>query len=141
LVALLKDPAWRLAYTDLHRAYLVPTSAPEPRPSFNYYRGEDLAESVNGLPAIQWVAVLLESGSRAQLVEALTQLGRAPAVPSFVVQYALAWGQRAADREVIALARSLAPRMVARDQASRRAVEMLMRATATPAGAVPSGGS
>jgi hypothetical protein len=141
LVALLKDPAWRLAYTDLHRAYLVPKSAPGPRPSFNYYRGEDLAESVNGLAAIQWVAVLLESGSRAQLVEALTQLGRAPAVPSFVVQYALAWGQRAADREVIALARSLAPRMVARDQASRRAVEMLMRATATPAGAVPSGGS
>ncbi len=139
LVALLKDPAWRLAYADLHRAYLVPSRVAGPHPSLRFYHGEDLIAPVNGLAAIQWVAVLMEAGDRAQLVQTLSQLAQAPAIPSFVVQYALAWGQRSADREVLALARAMAPRIVVRDQASRRAVEALMRATTGTAGEAPPG--
>jgi hypothetical protein len=140
LVALLRDPAWQLVYADLHRAYLVPVAGEggaKLRPSRRLYGGEDLAESVNGLAAIQWVAVLIEAGNRERLVEALGQFAAAPAIPSFAIQYALAWGQRTADPEVLRIARGMAPRMVARDRTSRLAVQALMRATAHTAAGDP----
>ena len=131
-VALLRDPAWVLVWADLHRALwarrdgaVVGSWPPE---GLHLAEGDDLAEPANGLAAIQWTAVAVTSGDRSLLVEVLDQLGRAPRVPSFVVQYALQYALANGDAEILERGRAMAPRMVALAPEHRAAVERLLAA-------------
>jgi hypothetical protein len=136
LIPLLGAPGWRLAHADLHRAFLVPhegadeggEASDEPALAPRFYDGEDLSRRVNGMAAIQWVAILMNVGNRPLLVTALQQLAEAPHIPSFVIQYALAYGLEKRDAEIVEIGRAMVPRMLALDVASRTAVENLVRA-------------
>jgi hypothetical protein len=132
VVDLLRDPDWELAWGDLYRVLLVRRSGREagrwPVEGIHLDRGNDLASRVSGAAAIQWTAILIEARDRDRLVVALEQIGNAPRVPSFVVQYALQYGLQHGDREVLDLARAMAPRMVALAPEHRQAVERLLAA-------------
>jgi hypothetical protein len=132
VVELLRDSGWDLVWGDLHRALLVRRGgrlAPRwPVEGLHLDLGDDLARPVNGMAAIQWTAILIEARDRARLVVGLEQLGRAPRVPSFVVQYALQYGLQTGDREVLELARGMAPRLLALAPEERLAVARLLTA-------------
>lgn len=127
---LLRDPGWRLAYADLHRAFLVNLSseagraAPIQPPLF--YRGEDLTIPFNGLSAVRWTDLLVQAGDRADLLLDLRQLARAPRIPSVVLQSALHDGQGRPDAEVVAAVAALRPRMVAPGPTDAEFVDWLL---------------
>jgi hypothetical protein len=131
-VKLLRDPGWELVWGDLHRVLLVRQSGGLaerwPATGLRLDLGDDLALRVNGAAAIQWTAILIETRDRELLLLGLDQLGQAPQVPSFVVQYALQLGLHTADREVLSLAREMAPRIIALAPEHRQAVEQLLTA-------------
>jgi hypothetical protein len=132
VVDLLGDPGWELVWGDLHRALLArrgdPLATRWPVEGLRLDLGDDLTRRVNGAAAIQWTAITIEARDREQLLIALDQLGRAPRVPSFVVQYALQYGLQTRDRQVLERAREMAPRLVALAPEHRRAVERLLAA-------------
>jgi hypothetical protein len=132
VVELLRDPGWELVWGDLHRALLVSRrsrlAARWPAEGLQLDLGDDLTRRVNGAAAIQWTAILIEARDRRRLVLALEQLGRAPRVPSFVIQYALQYGLHADDREVLALASGMAPRVIALAPENHQAVQQLLAA-------------
>jgi hypothetical protein len=129
-VALLRDPDWELVWADLHRALWVrrdgPLAGRWPPAGLALAGGEDLSDPVNGLAAIQWTAIAVEVGDRDLVLEVLDQIGRSPAIPSFVIQYALQLGLATGDREVFDRGRAMVPRMVARAPEHRMAVERLL---------------
>jgi hypothetical protein len=114
---LLGDPDWTMAYADLHRVFLVnrtsaagralPLRAPQ------FYRGEDLTIPFNGLSAVRWIDVLEQVGDRRDLLLDLQQLGRAPRIPSLLLQAALHDGEGSPDPEIVAAVQAMRPRMVA----------------------------
>jgi hypothetical protein len=140
VLALLADPGWTLAWGDLHRVFFVRSGGPPfgsaaPRveaagPTLGrvaFYRGQDLSNRVHGSAAIQWAGILAQMRDRPGFLEALEQFGRAPRIPSFVIDYALRWGLEARDPELIQRARALVPRMLALAPEHRAAVEALLR--------------
>jgi len=132
--ALIASPEWRLVHADPHRALFAARGseaagalAPaEPR----FYAGDDLALPVNGRPAIEWTVLLVRARRGDLLLAALRQFAEAPRVPSMILQYGLGFGQQTRDREVVAAARALVPRMIAPTGQDRRNIERLMRETA-----------
>ena len=116
VAALLREPGWKLAYADLHRAFLVDLRSPAGaragvrEPAF--YNGEDLTVPVNGASAAEWVAVLAAAGDREGLLRALDQFSRAPAVPAGVLRFALQFGRATADSRVMAAAARLRTKVI-----------------------------
>lgn len=132
VASLLGADEWVLAHADLHRAFFV-RSAPEggtppawANTTIRFHQGEDLGERVNGLPAIQWVGILMTQPDRALLIEALRQFGQAKRIPSFVILHALQAAHQRRDQEIAELARRMRPHMIALDTESAQAVDRLL---------------
>lgn len=127
--ALLSRPEWRMLYADLHRVVLVRragswgSSAPA---AARIYQGEDLGRLVNGRSAIEWMRVLVSLGRRELVLAALSDFGRAPEIPSFVLQYPLEAAGRAGDGEMVERIRALRPRMIALRPEDAEAVDRLL---------------
>ncbi|HEX3728272.1 MAG TPA: hypothetical protein VHV47_00600 [Opitutaceae bacterium] len=128
--SLLREPRWRLAYADLHRAFLVdartPAGAAAALVAPVFYGGEDLAEARERAAALQWIALLEATGDRADLLRLLGQFGRAPRVPSAAIELALDYGLKTGDADVIAAARALRPRLVASSPDGAATVDWLL---------------
>jgi hypothetical protein len=127
--ALLPQPAWRMAYADLHRTLFLRRDGPHadaPSETARLYHGEDLTERVHGRAAIQWFVILRELGRRDLLMAALADFGRAPRIPSPLLQVALEFAARTGDVELRARAAALRPRMVALRAKDRDAVDRLL---------------
>ncbi len=130
VIALLGDPGWRLAYGDLHRVLFArrnsAAAAAWPDEPIRFDAGEDLSRRYNGIAAIQWTAILVQTHDRARLLAALAAWADATVVPSTVIQYALQYSLQEHDADVFAAARALAPRMLALRAADRLAVTRLL---------------
>jgi len=128
----LRQPGWKLAYADLHRAFLVNRhteggeSAISQRPRF--YAGEDLAVPVNGASATAWTGILVLSENRPYLRLALEQYSAAPAVPSGLVKFALEFGRGHSDPEILSLTKALRPRMLPTPANEAKAIDRLIQA-------------
>ena len=124
-------PQWRLAAADLHRVFMVNDESEAgrrlPAEPPRYYQGEDLSRRVNGLPAMQWVTLLIQTDRRAMLLDALDAFATAPEIPSFVIEYALRHGLERRDAEVLDRGRRMVPRMVALRDVDRQNVLGLAR--------------
>jgi hypothetical protein len=107
----LRQPGWKLAYADLHRAFLVNrhTSAGDRaisrRPQL--YAGEDLAVPINGASATAWAGIFVLAEDRPHLLVALNQFNAAPGVPPGLVKFAREYGQGHSDPEISALAEQM----------------------------------
>ena len=115
VAALLREKAWRLAEADLHRAFFVNTLGPPGRNAAIhepvFYAGEDLSLPQNEAAAVLWVAIFVEVNDRENLLRALRQFSSAPAIPSALAELALNYGWRKSDREAIAVAKAMRPRV------------------------------
>lgn len=131
VATLLHSGEWTLAYADLHRAFLVnartAAAAAAIRREPEVYHGENLALRRNGLPAIQWTAIFATLGDRRGLLRTLQQFSPAQKIPSVVLEYALRFGLMTSDREVIAAARALRPKMLALSAADAESVDALLQ--------------
>lgn len=131
LAWLMIQPDWKLAYGDLHRAFLIhaaPAAAGrEPVRPVRFYQGEDLSRRMDATAAIQWIRVLAQTQSRALLLQALDQMGAAPRVPATVIQFGLKYGVMKGDEEVFDRARGLYPKMLALTAMDRAAVDGLLQ--------------
>ncbi len=128
VASLLRDHGWRLAYADSYRAFFVDSQlasvAIAPNPVF--YAGADLTQPVLGASATAWIAVLSAAGDRPRILSALGQLSRAPRVPPGVLRYALQYGRKTADAQVVAAAAVLFPSMIAGSANELKTVERLI---------------
>jgi hypothetical protein len=127
--ALLQDPAWQLAYSDLHRAFLISSHSPTP-PKFELYHGEDLVAAKHGPFAAQWIVILTLANDRPHLLLALQQFSAAPALPSFVGEFALRYAHGSGDREIVQIIRSLRGKFFATSPEDQRELESAFADTA-----------
>ena len=131
LLQLLGLPDWRLAYADLHRAFLVnlrsPAGRSAPVRSPVFYSGQDLSVRQEGVSANRWAHALGRLGRADWLLLLLRQMAVARQVPSPVLQHALELGVRTGNAEILRAASALYPRMLALTVEDARAVEHLMK--------------
>jgi hypothetical protein len=131
---LLQDPAWKLAYGDLHRAFLVRANsraaALGAAPQLEFYRGEDLASVRHSAFAAQWIVILTLASDRPHLLLALQQLAAAPAIPSFVGEFALRFAHGTGDGEIVRLVRALRGKFHAASPADQQELDNAFAATA-----------
>lgn len=140
LASLIADPKWKIVYTDLHRAFIVPVDREMPATPLRFYGGEDLEHPADGRAAIEWTVLFARMKNRDMLLRVLDQLDASPKIPSFVIQYALGYGMQSKDAALIAKGRGMYGRMIARTQQDRATVDRLMLMTsrgAGPDGSIP----
>jgi hypothetical protein len=136
LVALINDPRWRIAYADLQRVLLVNTAsaagaaAPIEPPVF--YRGEDLSGHASGEAALQWAGLFAEANRPDDLLYFLSALGAAPRIPAPVIEVALRYGLAIRHAPILALARTLRPKMIVAKPADATVVDRLLAQAAAP---------
>ncbi len=132
--ALLRDPAWRLAYGDLHRAFFVRANSTAAvlgaAPRLELYHGEDLTSARNGPFAAQWIVIFTLGNDRPHLRLALQQLSAAPAIPSFVGEFALRYAHGSGDREIVQIVRTLRARFFAANPDDQRELDNAFADTA-----------
>ncbi len=130
IARLLHSGSWRLVYGDLHRAELAnqetPLGAALPAAPLELYHGEDLTLRRNGLPAIQWIAVFTTLGDDADLATALEKFGKAPQIPSVVLEYTLLYARMRGNAALVAKARDLRPKLYAQTPADAESVDRLL---------------
>lgn len=133
---LLADPRWRLAYADLHRALLVnvtrPASATARIDPPVIYRGEDLSIRANGEAALQWAGLYAEANRPDDLLRVLAAFGAAPRIPASVIEVALRYGLAARHAPILALARTLRPKMIITNPNHTAVVDRLLAQAAGP---------
>ena len=133
VATLLRDPGWRLAYSDLHRAFFVDAARPGAvvrAPAL--YQGEDLTQPAIGASATAWVAILAAAGDGPGILRALGQFSRAPRVPAGILKFALQFGRTAPDPRVTAAAAALRPAMICDPAGEAEAVDRLLRGAQGP---------
>ncbi len=133
IAALLKDPAWHLAYADLHYAFFVNLGTAAGRAAkdagLQLYAGENLSLQRNSAPAAQWIALLALAGERRDLVVALRQLAAAPKIPSLVGEFALQYAAASDDREIAGLVRPLRKKFFARTREDQDELDRMFAQT------------
>jgi hypothetical protein len=131
IAALLRAPDWRLAYADLHRAFFVnlrsPVGAAAPVFPPQFYRGEDLSHPEFGNAAVEWVSLFAEIDDREHLVQVLTQLEQAPRVPLGVFELALDYARKSSAPEILAIVRTLRPKLIANRPRDGEDIDWLLR--------------
>jgi len=130
LSALLMLPEWKLAYADLHRAFIVDSGFlarhPDVKQQLDLYGNEDLSRKIHGMAAIQWTDLTLHWGSRDLLLLQLKQLSQANHIPSFVLEFALKAAIDKKDRLLFDAARELRPKMLALRLEDEQVVDSLL---------------
>ena len=136
LVALARDPRWRIAYSDLHRVLLVNTSgsvgATASVGPLAIYHGEDLAIRANGDAALQWAGLFAEANEPENFLRVLNDLGAAPRIPAPVIETALRYGLAIRLAPILAAARTLRPKMIVAKAADAEVVDRLIAQAGTP---------
>jgi hypothetical protein len=130
LVALVNDPRWRIAYTDLQRVLLVNTTGPigatAPIEPPALYHGEDLSVRANSEAALQWAGLFAEANQPGDLLRFLDALSAAPRIPAPVIEVALRYGLAIHHPQILALARMLRPKMIAANPADAAVIDQLL---------------
>ncbi len=137
LVSLVNDPHWRIAHADLQRVLLANTARPGGSATVSepaaFYHGEDLSVSANREAALQWAGFFAEANHPDDLLRFLTALDTAPRIPAPVLEVALRYGLAIRHAQILALARSLRPKMFAASLGDAAVIDRLLaQAAVTP---------
>lgn len=136
VVALAADPNWRLAFADLHRAFLVnratPAGAAARADTPAFYHGEDLTVPKNGASALQWVFLLAQANDFDDLQRLLRELAAAPRVPSSIIGAALRFALEQRDRDVFLAARALRPKLFSLTPGDEQSIDRLLAQGVVP---------
>jgi hypothetical protein len=135
---LIQSRKWKLKYTDLHRALLVPQGPNDvfvwgPQPvDGSFYQGQDLTLRIHAWSAIQWVRLLGQMDATKNLRDALSDLDRAPRIPSPVIEFALEFAKKKSDGTLWNQAQLLRARMYSLSDEDTRIVDSLLRSGLHP---------